>query len=178
MRKMRIGLFLLVAAALGFGGASIVSAHLDDEPADDAQSAPDPGSVAYKHAVADPGHGRAWTLRTHTRGGRLCFHVGRLDEEGAFGHETSAGFVRKSSWEGGGGPCGPNKRRNAFFLTYDTEAGDGGRTSVYGTTAPDTSAVVVTVAGQTTTLTPNPDGTFLGVFEGIHSGQDTDFKFE
>ncbi|HEX8120872.1 MAG TPA: hypothetical protein VF549_06360 [Solirubrobacteraceae bacterium] len=45
-------------------------------------------------------------------------------------------------------------------------------------TAPTTSAVVVTVAGESTRITPNPDGTYLAVFDGSHIGKDTDFEFE
>lgn len=174
----KLGLTVLAAGALAFAGASIVVAQIGDDASDDPQAPPDRGSVALTRTVKDPGGGKPWTVRTHTRGGERCFHVGRVDDDGAFGHETARGFVRKSPTEGGGGPCGPNKRRDAFFLTYDKEAGDGGRTSAYGMAASGTRAVNITVDGETTRVTPAADGTFLAVFEGIHTGADTKFNFE
>jgi len=56
------------------------------------------------------------------------------------------------------------------MVTYDREAGPGGRTAVYGMTARNTAAIRVTGENIADTLVaPASDGTFLAVFEGLHS---------
>lgn len=169
-RPLALSLALLLASAGGVATASTLTSERPAPDPPDPQAAAVAGSDRIATSAADPEGGPDWALRAYDgRTGASCLLSGRFDGK-AFGPVID-GRVRDTPADGAGS-CSPPAADPVQLLVarFAATASTGARTVIYGRVREGAHDPRITVSGQTTPLSVEPDGTFLRVDAGLLEG--------
>jgi hypothetical protein len=168
MRRLAIGVAMLVAAVAGIASASLVTAGTAaEQPAGGRYELP-AGDVRTGDSVADPRGGPPWAVRildadTSSR----CIVAGRTDGQ-AFGPADATGRLHERGAVTAGSCLDPAAGPvQAAVMRLVDSAGAGPRSVLFGVAGPDVTRVDVVAPGAKGPVTLDAARTFIVVSEGL-----------